>query len=424
MDERFIKFLNIFDEFKEGTVLRDILNDAIRCYRHDIARPALMLSYIAFIQAVRNNLLNSEMPSGFKKTRWDACMNNLRNDGKWDSEVVDCIKKKTNGTNDPAFFELPDILRDDVCFWRNRRNDCAHYKDSEITLSHVAAFWVFMMDNYNKFTPIGSLHQSINDYNRHFDISRTPKGTSTNKIFKRLCLVIKTKEDLEYFLKATSDRMHLVPQCDLVHDLLVDGLHKEIVISFLKEEMNRLKSYLCIKPKDVSLVLGNDATTTRKFWYRDFQLFANCKNVYVEMLRSRMIPDNEIKESLGLLLKNEYERGAFYVDDDAINVLMDNGLYDIFIEEYLSKSSVCSNPGEKCRKTDFYISLIANGGITDKLILTLSDAVKGTFPYSLKNRLISEIFSKEETKNKYFKTIDSSGLEDFLNLKTNENTEK
>lgn len=48
MDERFIKWLNIYDEFSNGTVLRDILNDAIRCYRHDIARPALMLSYIAF----------------------------------------------------------------------------------------------------------------------------------------------------------------------------------------------------------------------------------------------------------------------------------------------------------------------------------------------------------------------------------------
>lgn len=116
MDERFVKFLNIYDEFKEGTALRDVLNDAIRCYRHGIARPALLLSYIAFIQAVRNNLLNSEKPSGFKKARWDACMNNLRSEDKWDSEVVDCIRKRANGTNDPAFFELPDTLRDDVCF--------------------------------------------------------------------------------------------------------------------------------------------------------------------------------------------------------------------------------------------------------------------------------------------------------------------
>lgn len=34
MDERFINFLNVYDEFKDGTVLRDILNDAIRCYRN------------------------------------------------------------------------------------------------------------------------------------------------------------------------------------------------------------------------------------------------------------------------------------------------------------------------------------------------------------------------------------------------------
>ena len=49
MDERFIKWLAIYDEFSEGTVLRDILNDAIRCYRHDIARPAFLLSYICLL---------------------------------------------------------------------------------------------------------------------------------------------------------------------------------------------------------------------------------------------------------------------------------------------------------------------------------------------------------------------------------------
>lgn len=38
MNERFVKFLNIYDEFKEGTALRDVLNDAIRCYRHSICQ--------------------------------------------------------------------------------------------------------------------------------------------------------------------------------------------------------------------------------------------------------------------------------------------------------------------------------------------------------------------------------------------------
>lgn len=418
MDERFINWLNIYSEFKEGTVLRDIFNDAIRCYRHNIARPALMLSYIALIQAIRNNLLTSEKPDGFKETRWNAAMNNLRSETKWDDEVLNCIKKRANGDADPAFFDLSDTLRDDICYWRNRRNDCAHYKDSEITLSHVSAFWVFIMGNYNKFTPLGSLAQSINEYKRHYDISLTPKGTSTERIFKRLCLAIKTQDDLGLFLKETYPKMDFEPQCDLVHELLVEGHHKELVISFLKGDMKRLKVYLGVKSKDISLILGDDATLTRKFWYDDFRLFAQYLNVYAEMLRAKMIPDAEIKESLKLYLDHEYKRGHLFIEnEDDFNVLMENGLYDIFIDEYLTKSFVCSNPGEKCHKTDFYITLIYRGGVTDKLISTLSESITDTFPYTLRNRLKTEIFSEEYLKNKYLETIERLKLNDFFHLK-------
>lgn len=413
MDERFINFLNIYDEFKDGTVLRDILNDAIRCYRNGIARPALMLSYIAFIQAVRDNLLKSDMPKGFNEPRWKACMSKLRQENAWDEQVISCIKCRDN----PPYFELTDSLRDDVCFWRNRRNDCAHYKDSEITLSHVAAFWVFIMDNYNKFTPIGSLMQSVNDYKRHYNVSITPKGTSTEVIFKRLCLAIKTEDDLLLFLKETDSCMEYEEQAQLLHDLLMDERHKSKVISLLTVKLKSVKMYLALKPADVSVVLGNNPEMTRKFWYEDFMLFASCANVYVEMLRAKMIPQGEIKESLDMFLKHEYKRSAFYLDNpEDFNVLKENGLYDIFIEEYLSKDFVCNNPGEKCHKTDFYISLIQRGGISDKLIKVLSESIKGTFPYTLENRLKGEIFKEEENKKQYLDSIVKQNLDDFLDL--------
>lgn len=413
MDERFINFLNIYDEFKDGTVLRDILNDAIRCYRNGIARPALMLSYIAFIQAVRDNLLKSDMPKGFNEPRWKACMSKLRQENAWDEQVISCIKCRDN----PPYFELTDSLRDDVCYWRNRRNDCAHYKDSEITLSHVAAFWVFIMDNYNKFTPIGSLMQSVNDYKRHYNVSITPKGTSTEVIFKRLCLAIKTEDDLLLFLKETDSCMEYEEQAQLLHDLLMDERHKAKVISLLTGKLKRVKMYLTLKPADVSVILGNNPEMTRKFWYEDFMLFASSANVYVEMLRAKMIPQGEIKESLDMFLKHEYKRNAFYLDNpEDFNVLKENGLYDIFIEEYLSKDFVCNNPGEKCHKTDFYISLIQRGGISDKLIKVLSESIKGTFPYKLENRLKGEIFKDEENKKQYLESIARLGLDDFLNL--------
>lgn len=413
MDERFINFLNVYDEFKDGTVLRDILNDAIRCYRNGIARPALMLSYIAFIQAVRDNLLKSDMPKGFNEPRWKACMSKLRQENAWDEQVISCIKCRDK----PSYFELTDSLRDDVCYWRNRRNDCAHYKDSEITLSHVAAFWVFIMDNYNKFTPIGSLMQSVNDYKRHYNVSITPKGTSTEVIFKRLCLAIKTEDDLLLFLKETDSCMEYEEQAQLLHDLLMDERHKSKVISLLTVKLKRVKMYLALKPADVSVVLGNNPEMTRKFWYEDFMLFASCANVYVEMLRAKMIPQGEIKESLDMFLKHEYKRSAFRVDSqEDFNVLKENGIYDIFIEEYLSKEFVCDNPREKCYKTDFYISLIQRGGITDKLIKALSESIKGTFPYTLTNRLKDEIFNDGKSKKQYYDFIKKQGLDDFLDL--------
>ena len=97
-------------------------------------------------------------------------------------------------------------------------------------------------------------------------------------------------------------------------------------------------------------------------------------------------------------------------------MLKENGLYDIFIEEYLSKDFICNNPSEKCYKTDFYISLIHRGCISDKLIKVLFEPIKGTFPYTLENRLKGEIFKEEENKKQYFESIARLDLEDFLDL--------
>lgn len=416
MDERFLKWLNIYDEFSEGTVLRDILNDAIRCYRSGIARPALMLSYIAFIQAIRNNLLNSEMPDGFKENRWKASMNNLRNETKWDEEVLNCIRMRSTET-EPAYFEIADTLRDDVCYWRNRRNDCAHYKSSEISLSHVSAFWMFMMDNYKEFTPLGSLAQCINDYKRHYDLSLTPMGTSTDRIFKRLCLAIKTKDDLLKFLQETFSVMYYGEQFLLLHQLLSTEKHRLKVIEILKKNIQKTRMYLSYFPADVSPILGDDSEMIRKFWYDGFQIHAGCTSVYAEMLRAKMIPKGEIDESLRKFLDFEYSRNFYIEDKEDLKVLFENGLYDIFIDEYLSKEFVCSNPSEKCHKTDFYVTLIEEGGITDNLIKTLSDSYTGTFPYTLNDRLRDEIFFSKENKDKYLEIIEKLGINDFLKLK-------
>lgn len=419
MDERFIAWLSIYDEFAEGTALRDIFNDAIKCYRSGIARPALMLSYIAFAQAVRYNLLHSERPEGFEEHQWNKKMEGMRNEDKWDETVLQCIQKQS-ADGKPAFFDIPQNLRDDVGYWRNRRNDCAHYKDSEITLSHVSAFWSFLMDNYHKFTPLGGLQQSINEYLVHFDITKTPRGKSTEKIFQRLANVIKTADDIYRFLYDTSALMDVEDQCLVLHQLLHDDKHRQVVIEYLNAKIKRLLQYLRYYTTDVSLVLGNNKENARKLWHDDLTTNAYDAPIYFEMMRAGMIEGDEIKESLALLLDNDYKLNRCSVNkDEDFAMLNGKGIYDMFIDTYCTQSFLCKNPREKSYKTIFYIGYILKGGINAQLVSNLSEAWTSNFPYILRDRL-KEVFAKDEYKQAYLSIIEREGIDDFLQLKAEE----
>lgn len=418
MDEKLIKWLNLFDEFAEGTVLRDIFNDAIRCYRNDIARPALMLSYIAFMQAVRNNLLRSARPNDFDEEHWNAAMENLRKEEKWDETVFSCIRKKKE-VNKPPFFDFPDSLRDDLSYWRNRRNDCAHYKASEITLSHVSAFWSFIMDNYHKFSPLGSLQQSINEYVTHFDISKTPAGKSTEKIFQRLALAVNTVEDLQKFIEGTKGKLTFEDQCDVLHLLLHDERHRKIVKEILNAKFRALRAYIGCYPADISIVLDSKEII-RKLWYEELNVNVWGVSIYLELMRAGMIEGEEVKESLSLLLKRDYEHKRCSIgEDNDFAMLNAKGLYDLFIDTYCVKDFLCNVPGDKCRKTDFYISYIRKGGITTNLIKVLKDAYESSFPYTLRDRLKNEIFDDTVNQNSYFTIIEKEGFDDFFHIKSN-----
>lgn len=87
--------------------------------------------------AVRHNLLISSRPDSMPQRNWDGILIDLRKDKGWDEKVMSCIKANSGNK---VVFNIDQSLRDDVEYWKNRRNDCAHFKKEEITLSHVSAF--------------------------------------------------------------------------------------------------------------------------------------------------------------------------------------------------------------------------------------------------------------------------------------------
>lgn len=144
-------------------------NEAILCYKFGAYKASLLFSYIGFQLIVKDRILNSNMPQLFPKSNWIQIHNDLRNNDKWDRAIFDAIQIKTNN----EIFHISEDLRNQITYWRNRRNDCAHSKSNIINASHVESFWFFIKSNLSKFIVIGGKDELLNRVKDHFDISKT-----------------------------------------------------------------------------------------------------------------------------------------------------------------------------------------------------------------------------------------------------------
>lgn len=50
--------------------IEEILDDAVICYKNNVSRAALLLSYIAFMNILRNRILLSRRPNLFPDGEW------------------------------------------------------------------------------------------------------------------------------------------------------------------------------------------------------------------------------------------------------------------------------------------------------------------------------------------------------------------
>jgi hypothetical protein len=57
----------------------------------------------------------------------------------------------TQHKNPAPIFAIDQELRDQVKFWKDRRNDCAHSKQNQIIAAHCEAFYAFVRSTLNRF---------------------------------------------------------------------------------------------------------------------------------------------------------------------------------------------------------------------------------------------------------------------------------
>lgn len=237
--------------------------DSITCYKAGANRASLLFSYLALLTILKERIISGTKPGLFPQGEWDNMTSKLQNEDLWEANVFDAVQRQertdlTTGTRtkDPVF-NITENLRHQIRYWKDRRNDCAHYKDNIIDNSHVESFWNFMESNLSKISIEGGMQSLINKIIRHFDPTITPPEKDITPLIEQIEFSVertKLKDFWSYLLDSGAHPVGLSPQkLQLTNKSL--EVSKDFVnlhlIAIIKENKEYLRGFLSEHPDKV-----------------------------------------------------------------------------------------------------------------------------------------------------------------------------
>lgn len=383
-------------------------HEAFTCYRAGAYKAALLLSYVGFMNVIRDRILTSTCPAGVPPGQWGAIQNNLRRVGTWDSAAFDATQQQ----NPAPIFVVPDDLRRQVVFWKDRRNDCAHSKDNKITPSYVEAFHAFVESNMNKFAVNGSRTEMARRIREHYDLSLTPPGSDVAPLVRDISHAVLQDEqpaflaDLGAAFDAARDPIELLlntvsPQKQNFLNAVLQAEAPPLVAactSFLLADDALLLTFLRTHPERI-LILDGQPERVRRLWH-EF-LFVGVGNdfpILSALLRTHMIPPEQIDECIRHLIR----KGTAAVPNDVDNVtLEENGFYraleDILVNTHLLSQFDWAN---KCKP--IVVKHIAEHPLTEGLARAIySNYDAGYHPWHMASHLDDLFRTNEVKRNEY-----------------------
>jgi hypothetical protein len=280
--------------------------ESIICYKAGANRAALLFAYASWGLTLRYRLLAATPPNGFSDSHWKGIVEKLRSEDTWDVQVFQC----TQQTSPAPVFDVSEDAREQIKYWKNRRNDCAHFKLNRIEGSHVESFWSFLQSAFGRFVPIGSTESLINQIGRHFDIDHTAPGTPVVHLVHLISSSVDPARLVEFFhsvaellcFKIANKRLYSAVALAFYEGVFMHGSQDAIarLTEFVHSDNDLLWGVVCYNPVRAVLLVGLP-DTVRQFWRR--RLFREGSpgglHVYATFLRLNLIPSAELDESIG-----------------------------------------------------------------------------------------------------------------------------
>lgn len=325
--------------------------DSIKCFRSSIYRPAYILAYQGVMQHFRYLLLHSPKPDLYNQKKWEGVQRKLKDDKTFDTEIFECTQHKSQPNANPpvvAELDMPDEIRLDFVYWRNRRNDCAHYKSYEINNSHVLAFYSFLNQYLMRITVEGGMNSLLREFKDACDETKTSPNTSLQPLIdKILCMVAPDQMNVFFDQLCGVTDMFRCPggkYYKILKDILVSSNIelKDYVIKYLRS-VSFLSDFIFDNSDMVGVLIEKEEA--REFWMTKLSYSYNRFTVMAKMLSCGLIPKGDIEQALTKMVDNSYinNQGFGEVSDNDWQILEQNGILDVLESKYYNVNYTTRN---------------------------------------------------------------------------------
>jgi hypothetical protein len=379
---------------------RVAFKEAVVSYKAGAYRAGLVFSYVGMGLWLRIRLLAANQPSGMTPGEWHARQNELRDENKWDPTVFELTQQQGTKTLPKEVFSVDDHLRQEMLYWKNRRNDCAHFKRKEIGASHVEAFWLFLETSIGRWVPNGSKEDLLARIEKHYDLNYTAPGTDVAFLAQAVPHAVPESTRKDFFDALEAQFTHTIGSASYYKPGIADFL--SVVLRVDAASRNAV-TWLLHRPTLTTMVLRlfpghvqlfkTSPDIVRRIWRSELIGNPGVLPVFTGMLRNGAIPQSELSEAIEFIVEKNTELPS----TKEAKMLERNGFWVEFRKQAIEKREIDSfswaNP-----KASLIAWWVENYPLDSETARVICSTFSGLpFPYSARDAL-KQLLASNPTK--------------------------
>lgn len=421
-----------FEKYLEANTFSEeaisIIDEGIQCYKVGAYRASFLMSYYFFLKVLKDRLEQSRhtKPESVDLSTWQGILRKINDDTVWDQTVFETTQWKIKEDGRSRIYLINNDLREDMVYWRRKRNDCAHSKDNIISYPHIESFWLFLESNLNKFIVNGGREALLEKFNIHFDPKYTKPGSSYEHLIQPIPLVVRKGKvgdllkDIDRILEEKASYNYIEDEESIYYSFWKDiasSEHQDInkgFIDFITFDEEIFIKFITVYPEKLMLCTQNKKLVRNLWREKLFSRKAKGSNSYwdlaISLLRNKIVDDSEIEQFIRkLAMSGQYHK----MRDEHLDFFKKYCFFEK-IKEYLFEGDLFTQPYNGYNNANsnarFIMFYLENESLDEVVVSSLNDLFKGLKFGEFYDRFIKYLESNIEFKNTFIKIAEDKSL--------------